>query len=135
MSLPLTPLMPSRPSTPLVTSRHGLKLWRARRCRMAKYRKIDPRIWNDKKFRSLSYQAQLVFFLLLTHPNMTSLGAMRHTVAGLASEMHMPYEGFSKAFQEGVEKKMVCHDEKASFVWLPNFLKYNRPESPNVVVS
>jgi hypothetical protein len=30
---------------------------------------------------------------------------------------------------------MVKHDDKASFIWLPNFLKYNKPESPNVVRS
>ena len=25
------------------------------------------------------------------------------------------------------------HDESASLIWLPNFLRYNPPESPNVV--
>jgi hypothetical protein len=54
---------------------------------MARYRKIDPRIWNDQKFRELSDDAKIVFFLLLTHPHMTALGAMRATVAGLAAEL------------------------------------------------
>ena len=54
---------------------------------MSRYRKIDPRIWNDKKFRSLSDRAKLLFFMLLTHPSMTALGAMRATLPGLASEM------------------------------------------------
>ncbi len=30
---------------------------------------------------------------------------------------------------------MIEHDEKAGFVGLPKFLKYNKPESPNVVRS
>lgn len=47
---------------------------------MARYRKIDSRIWNDAKFRELSDNGKLVFLMLLTHPSMTSLGAMRATV-------------------------------------------------------
>jgi hypothetical protein len=30
---------------------------------------------------------------------------------------------------------MVRHDEQAALIWLPNFLKYNAPENPNVVRS
>jgi hypothetical protein len=100
---------------------------------MARYRKIDPRIWNDEKFRSLSDQGKLVFFMLLTHPNMTALGAMRATMAGLAEELGWSAEAFREAFHEGVSKGMAEHDPKACFVSLPRFLKYNAPESPNVI--
>ncbi len=100
---------------------------------MARYRKIDPRVWNDEKFRGLSDQGKLVFFMLLTHPNMTALGAMRATVAGLAEELGWATEAFRDAFQEGLAKGMAEHDPKACLVALPNFLKYNPPESPNVV--
>jgi hypothetical protein len=54
---------------------------------MARYRKIDPRIWNDAKFRALLDDAKFVFMLLLTHPHMTALGAMRATLAGSAAEL------------------------------------------------
>ena len=60
---------------------------------------MDPRIWNDAKFRDLSDNAKLVFFMLLTHPNMTALGAMRATVAGLAEEMGWEPEAFREAFR------------------------------------
>lgn len=100
---------------------------------MSKYRKVDPRIWNDAKFRDLSDNAKLVFFMLLTHPNMTSIGAMRATIAGLAEEMNWTQEAFREAFREGLVKGLLEHDQKACFVGLPNFIKYNAPESPNVV--
>lgn len=100
---------------------------------MAHYRKIDSRIWNDRKFRSLSKDGKLVFFLLLTHPHMTALGAMRATPEGLAAEMGWPAKDFREAFEEALSKGMAKYDPHACFVWLPNFLKYNRPESPNVV--
>ncbi len=100
---------------------------------MARYRKIDPRIWNDAKFSELSDNGKLVFFMLLTHPNMTSLGAMRGTIEGLAAEMHWTTEAFREAFREALSKGMAEHDAKACFVSLPSFIKYNQPESPNVV--
>lgn len=100
---------------------------------MARYRKVDPRIWNDAKFRSLSDNAKLVFFMLLTHPGMTALGAMRATVPGLAAEMDWTTEAFREAFMEVIAEGMAEHDEKACFVCLPNFIRYNEPENPNVV--
>lgn len=98
-----------------------------------KFRKIDPRIWNDAKFMALSDNAKLVFFLLLSHPHQTSLGAMRATLPGLAAELGWTEKIFREAFSEVLSKGMVKHDERASILWLPNFIRYNRPESPNVV--
>ena len=100
---------------------------------MSRYRKIDPRIWNDEKFRTLSDRGKLVFLFLLTHPSMTSLGAMRATIPGLAAELGWQEKAFREAFREGLSKGLFKVHEKASCVLVPNFLKYNRPESPNVV--
>lgn len=100
---------------------------------MARYRKIDPRIWNDEKFRALSDAGKLAFLFLLTHPHMTALGAMRATVAGLAEELGWSTEAFQEAFREGFLKGMAEHDPKACLIAIPNFIRYNSPESPNVV--
>ncbi|MBW2000724.1 MAG: hypothetical protein JRJ29_22530, partial [Deltaproteobacteria bacterium] len=97
------------------------------------YRKVDPQIWNDEKFRDLSDDGQLVFLFVLTHPQMTSVGAMRATLPGLAAEKKWDLERFHKAFQESFLKGMILMDEDASFIVFPNFLYYNGPENPNVV--
>lgn len=102
---------------------------------MARFRKVDPRIWNDEKFLSLSDDGQLLFLFLLTHPHMTSLGAMRATISGLAEEKRWPRQRLSKAFQEAFRKGLVEYEKEACYVGLPNFLKYNGPENPNVVKS
>lgn len=102
---------------------------------MSKYRKIDPRIWNDTKFRSLSDNGKLVFLFILTHPHMTPIGGIRATVPGLAAELGWQTEAFREAFREAFDKAMVKADKIAPLIWCPNFLKYNRPESPNCVVS
>ena len=100
---------------------------------MSHYRKIDVRIWNDAKFQTLSDAAKLAFFLLLTHPNMTALGAMRGTPDGLAAELKDLREAFPEAFREVMAKDMAEYDENARLISLPNFVKYNPPTSPNVV--
>jgi len=121
---------------------------------MARYRKIDPRIWCDAKFRSMSPAGQYVFLYLLTHPALTMIGAMRATVEGLAAELGWPLilpqskglpkglpkglgegfpKGFAEAFGEGIERGMVWHSPEAAFLALPAFIKYNPPDNPNVV--
>jgi hypothetical protein len=64
---------------------------------------------------------------------MTMLGAMRASVPGLAAELGMDAASFQEAFLGILAKDMVRHDERAAFLCLPKFLRYNRPESPNVI--
>lgn len=101
----------------------------------SRYRKIDVRIWNDEKFRALRDDSKLVFLFFLSHPALISIGAMRATLSGLAEELQWKARKFRRAFAELLENGMVAYDEKALCVGLPNFLKYNAPESPNVVRS
>lgn len=101
---------------------------------MARYRKIDPRIWNDAKFCSFSERGKLLFFYVLTHPNMTMIGMLRATPEGLFSEL-----GFDASDCQA-DWKAVCDAgvvqvAKQGLIRLPNFLKYNEPESPSVVKS
>ena len=105
----------------------------------SKYRKIDPKIWNDEKFYTASLSCQHLFLFILTHPHMTPVGAMRTSPAGLADELDWSEKGFPQAFPEafaeGCSKGFWKYDKRAKFLMVPNFLKYNRPESPNVIKS
>lgn len=100
---------------------------------MSHFRKIDVRIWNDAKFLSLSDTAKLSFLLLLTHPNMTALGAMRGSPEGLATDLKEYREAFPEAFRDILAKGMAEYDPEARLIALPKFVKYNPPTSPNVV--
>lgn len=99
-----------------------------------RFRKVDVRIWNDSAFMAFSDDAKLVFLFLLTHPNLTSLGAMRATRAGLAEELGWPLPKFSRALAAITRAGAAEHDPAAAFLWLPNFLRYNSPENRNVVI-
>jgi hypothetical protein len=100
---------------------------------MARYRKIDPRIWNDEKFRTLTDDGKLAFLFTLTHPGMTALGAMRAALPGLAGELGWTLKRFERAFVESVKAGMVNVDRAASYIEAPNFLRYNEPEGPNSI--
>jgi hypothetical protein len=107
------------------------------------YRKVDPRIWNDAKFRRLDHLSQLAFLFLLTHPHLTSVGAMRASISGLCAESGLPAKAFRELFRDvervpetlskGFIEGFVEYDEKAFCLVIPNFIKYNPPENPNVV--
>ena len=101
---------------------------------MARYRKIDPRIWNDAKFSSLSSEAKLLFLYLLTTPAMTMLGAVPLRASAVAEELGFDAKRYGIRYQELYSKGIVEYDERGLF-WVKNFLKYNAPDNPKVVMS
>ena len=101
----------------------------------AKYRKVSVQMWNDKKFRELSDDGKLVFIFVLTHPHMSSIGGMRGTIEGLSAELKWTLKRFAEAFGEAISMDMIRCDKEACLIILPNFIKHNQPESPNVIKS
>lgn len=98
---------------------------------MARYRKIDVRIWNDRKFRELDDNAKLAFLLLLTHPDTNQLGFIRSRSVSLAFDLGWQSDAMSNAIQTLCQMGMLMADEKAGLMFLPNFLKYNPPNGVN----
>lgn len=101
---------------------------------MARYRKIDPRIWNDAKFSSLSSEAKLLFMYLLTTPAMTMIGAIPMRASAVAEELGLDAKRYAIRYRELSDVGIVEYDERGLF-WVKNFLKYNPPDNPKVVLS
>lgn len=117
---------------------------------MAIYRKIDCRISNDKKFRELSVEGKLAWYTILSRRDLAPIGAFKASFESLAIEQRgneylnkdlqkdLP-KGFSevfiKALNELLSKGLIKYDDEAFLIYVPNFLKYNFPENPNVVKS
>ncbi|MBK4119121.1 hypothetical protein JHE03_22805 [Pluralibacter gergoviae] len=106
---------------------------------MARYRKIEVQMWGDSKFRALSALppcGQGLWLYLLTNVNTGPIpGLFRAGRAAMAEELGWSLEDFDKAFQEAFNQGMVKADFISRVVWIPNAIKHNRPESPNVVIS
>lgn len=104
---------------------------------MSRYRKIEVRTWADERFRRLSPippSGQGLWFFLLTGPHTGPIpGLFRAGRAAMAEELDWDVEAFDEAFQEVSEQGMAKADFKARLVWLPKAIRYNKPESPNVV--
>jgi hypothetical protein len=104
---------------------------------MARYRKLDTRMWADSKFRALSSPAvsgKHLWIFLLVGPHTTNLpGLFRAGEMALAEELGWSLEGFRKGFGELLREGLAKADWNARVVWIPNAIKYNPPDNPNVV--
>jgi hypothetical protein len=106
---------------------------------MARYKKIDTRIWGDRKFRQLSPPkpcGQALWWRLMVPREATNIpGLFSTTESALAESLQWPLKGFRAAFAEISDQRMATADWKAGLVFLPNGIKFHKPESPNVIKS
>lgn len=103
-----------------------------------KYSKVTRAIWQDAKFLALSNTpcAQLLFLRLLTAPELSPMpGLIPVGRAALCEALDWQSVGFDQRFAELEAAGMAVADWKARLVWLPNAIKHNPPENPNVVVA
>lgn len=104
-----------------------------------RYRTIDVRMWGDTKFRSLTPllpSGQALFLYLLTNPNTTNIpGLYRAGAAALAEELGWSIEDFGRAFDECIKQDLVKADFSSRVIFIPNAIKFNKPQAPNVVKS
>lgn len=103
------------------------------------YRKIEIKVWTDKKFRSLTPlqpSGQALWFYLLTGPQTGIIpGLFKAGHAAMAEELGWELKAFEEAFREVFREGLVKDSPEDHLVWLPNCLKYNPPSSPNVIRS
>jgi len=106
---------------------------------MARYSKIDRRIWNDEKFRRLSRLqpcGQALFLYLLTNRFVGNVpGVYSAGEAMLAEALGWSVKAFREVFREVLQEGLVKADLEARLIWIPNVIRYNQPENPNVVKS
>lgn len=106
---------------------------------MGRFRKVDVRLWGDEKVRRLSRpgpNGRDCWLYLLTARESTALpGAIPAGAAALAETLKWPMEGFLEAFAEVYREGLAKADWDAGLVWIPKSIRYNPPESPNVVIA
>lgn len=104
---------------------------------MARYKKVETKLWGDAKFQRLSPappNGQTLWFRLLTGPETNQIpGLIPVGEAALSEALGWSLEGFRKAFEEVFQQGMAEADWRARLIWLPRACHYNTPESPNVV--
>lgn len=79
---------------------------------------------------------QGLWLFLITGPHTGPIpGLFRAGRAAMAEELGWEVEAFDQAFGEAFQQGMVEADFKARVMWIPQAIKHNKPESPNVVKS
>ena len=103
------------------------------------YRKVYPRLYGDEKFQRLSPPqpcGRYLWIYLLSGPYTTSIPGLSVVgEAALAESLEWPLEGFREAFGEVFREGLIEVDWNKRILWLPNAIRYNPPQSPNVVKS
>lgn len=100
----------------------------------AKYRKADPRLWRDEKFRELSRDEQLITLYLLFGPQGNRLGIFPFSPAEAAETLKLDPISFMQGFGNVVKTFSWHYDEKARVFYIPTWWKYNHPENPKVLI-
>lgn len=104
-----------------------------------RYRRVAVRMWGDEKFRALTPIppcGQGLWLFLMTGQHTGPIpGLFRAGRAALAEELNWSLEAFDHAMSEAIALGMAEADWKSKVVLLPNAIKYNQPESLNVVKS
>jgi hypothetical protein len=112
---------------------------------MARYRKIDPRIWNDEKFVAFDPLEKLVWFALLTHPLMTPMGAgviypgvlddiLGNTREGCFRCQHPCTQHTAETYLETFRERSLIYRDHGLII-VKNYLLYNLPDNPNQLLS
>lgn len=91
------------------------------------YRNIHDELSSDDKFIELSNCAQLVFFLALSHHNITTFGCLRAPLLILPHDFKKPVDFIKKGLDELHKSGIAIFDEKNEILGFPNYLKYNKP--------
>jgi hypothetical protein len=106
---------------------------------MSLYRRVSIRIWGDERFMALSRpkpNAQTLFFYLLTGPHTGPIpGLFMAGEAQLAEALSWPPLALRARLLELSTGGLVIFDAASRMMYLPNSLKHNAPNNPNMVVS
>jgi hypothetical protein len=100
----------------------------------ARYRKIDPRIWTDEKFRRLTAEEQRITLYVLTAPQCNRIGLFSFSPGKAAEDLGTLPPTFQKGFENVCRTLRWEWDPEARVIYLPTWWKYNPPENQNVLI-
>lgn len=95
---------------------------------MAKYRKIDPRIWNDEKFQTLSPVDRYLAMYCLTG-QCNRIGIFKFSLALASEDTGIPFDELNERLDRVCHTLSWKHDKTRRVLYFPNWWKYNNPGS------
>lgn len=99
---------------------------------MSKYRPVDTRLWDDRKFLSLTTDGQRLWLFLLTCPSTPIPGVILLGEGAMCDYLEWSRERFAERFAELIKKGFQTVRERR-VVWLKKALEFQRPANPNAL--
>jgi hypothetical protein len=95
---------------------------------MSRYRKIDPRMWDDEKFITLERSEKLVAIYAITAQS-NRIGLFKFSPAMAGEHLGMSTEEVTKHFETVCERMGWRFDSNVRVLYIPTWWKYNKPEN------
>ncbi|MBS0164744.1 MAG: hypothetical protein JSR29_01550 [Nitrospira sp.] len=99
----------------------------------SRYRKIDPRIWTDEKFRLLKADEQRIALYILTAQS-NRIGLFSFSPGKACEDLGTLPPTFQKGFQKVCQTLHWEWDSDTRVLYLPTWWRYNQPENANNVI-
>ena len=99
----------------------------------SRYRKIDPRVWTDEKFRRLTADEQRIALYALTAQT-NRIGLFSFSPGKASEDLGTLPQTFQKGFLKVCQTLNWEWDSEARVLFLPTWWKYNQPENSNNMI-
>lgn len=99
----------------------------------SRYRKIDPRIWTDEKFRKLKPDEQRIALYVLTAQT-NRIGLFSFSPGKACEDLGTLPQTFQKGFLKVCQTLKWEWDCEARVLFLPTWWRYNQPENSNNMI-
>lgn len=98
---------------------------------MRDYGKVHTSFWSSDTLKGLSDDAKFLALYLLTCQHGNMAGAFRLPLAYVAEDTGWDLERLRNGFVTLSESGWLYRCERTGWVWVTNWLKWNRPDNPN----
>jgi hypothetical protein len=94
-----------------------------------RYRKIEPQVWKDEKFRRLGPEEKLIALYCITAQS-NRVGIFYFSFGMAVEDMKLPADTFPERFANVCKTLSWEWDEAARVLYIPTWWKYNHPDNP-----
>jgi len=95
-----------------------------------KFRKIEPAFWTDEKMSLQEPDVKYLALYLLSSPHSNAAGCYYLPPGYACADLGWTIEQFTQAIKKLEDIGFALYDVQARVVFLPNYLRHNRPENP-----
>lgn len=96
------------------------------------YGRIRVSFWDDERIKPLSMADKMVAAYLLTSNHTNAIGCFKLPLAYVADDLGVTPASLEPIFASLRAINFIKWCERVPWLWIPNYLKHNPPETPNV---